>query len=109
MTPEFIKKIIENLKSYGFEPKSENNLYTKTIVHYSNSYIIFNHDESNLTINLSAVINYVRVFDKDDVDYLTNKGINDWSIYRGRLELTYSTNDILDLEETLKELLKEYE
>lgn len=68
------------------------------------------HDIINFRIKLGFNTGNLPVtFSKTEADYLKNKGINDWSIYKYWLEFTYSPQDEQDLKETLPDLINKYE
>ena len=109
MTPESIQKIIENLKTQGFEPTHQNVKKYDTEVHYQSSQVIFQHNTDIPTIGLAMPIHYDMTFDQTNIDYLNKKGVKYWEIHKHWLEFTYQAKDEQDLEETLKELLKTYD
>ena len=47
-------------------------------------------------------------FDKEEAEYLENKGIDDWSIYKYWLDFSYSPTNEKDFENFLEELLERY-
>lgn len=109
MTPESIQKIIENLKTQGFENTYQTIEKYGTEVHYQSSQITFQHNTDILTIDLALPIHYDMTFDQTNIDYLNKKGIKYWEIHKHWLTFTYQTKDEQDLEETLKELLETYD
>ena len=111
MNPESLQNIIDNLKSEGVETKSVTKKSNDIYVDYDKLQIHIDKNED--TVYFSIRIGYDTknlpvTFSKEKADYLANKGIDDWSIYKYWLEFYYSNKDEKDLETTLKELLEEY-
>lgn len=111
METKTIEQIIENLKELGHKPKS--------IKYKKNDYRIeYDMIETNIETESDVVTFRIRLgfntgnlpvtFNKDEADYLENKDIDDWSIYKYWLEFTYSPANIQDLEDFLTELLNKY-
>lgn len=109
MKQESIQKIIENLKTKGFEPNSITETENDTDVHYQSSFIAFQKNTSKPTIEASLPIHYEMTFDQSNIDYLNNKGIEYWSIEKHWLTFTYKAKDEQDLENTIQELLETYD
>ena len=111
MNSETLQNIIENLKSEGYSTKSVTKKPNDIYVDYDKLQI---HIDKNAdTVYFSIRIGYNTknlpvTFSKEKADYLANKGIDDWSIYKYWLEFSYSPQDEQDLETTLKELLETY-
>ena len=111
MTPEIIQNIIKNLEAKGFKAKitdKKNDIwleYDRVKIHIDkndNNVVYFSIRLGYNTGNLPVT------FSKDEADYLTKKGVDDWNIYKYWLEFSYSPQNEQDLEKTLKKLFKEY-
>ena len=104
-----IEKIIEDLKKIGYKPTDTRVTEDVTQVFYDSAQIIFHHHTSRKpTVSLYFALEYDTTFNQEDVDYLNEKQVHYWSIYKGWLETTYVTTNEKDLEETVKEFFDKY-
>ena len=105
-----IETVIENLKSIGYKPKSIKYIKEDSQIKYDMLEMYIEPDVIQFRIRLGFNTGNLAVtFDKEDAEYLENKGIDDWSIYKYWLEFTYSPANEEDFENFLKELLERYE
>lgn len=110
METKTIETVIENLKDIGYEPNSINHIKEDSRVKYGMLEMYIQPDVIQFRIRLGFNTGNLPVtFDKAESEYLENKGIDDWSIYKYWLEFSYSPADEEDFENFLKELLERYE
>ena len=104
-----IEKIIEDLKEIGYKPTDTRVTEDVTQVFYDSAQIIFHHHTGRKpTVSLYFALEYGTTFNQEDLDYLNEKQVHYWSIYKGWLETTYVTTNEKDLEETVKEFFDKY-
>jgi hypothetical protein len=108
MNTQTIKKIIENIKSYGYHPDTINHNEKYIDIHYDSINFSFDTSHKPLAITVNANIEYRMTFDQENIEYLNSKGITKWSIYKYWLTFTYYPSNEKDLEDTLKDLLDAY-
>ena len=105
-----IETVIENLKDIGYKPNSIKHIKEDSRVKYDMLEMYIQPDVIQFQIRLGFNTGNLPVtFDKAEAEYLENKGIDDWSIYKYWLEFSYSPSNEEDFENFLRELLKRYE
>lgn len=109
MNPDFIEKIIKNLKEVGYQPNITQFTKDYSYVKYDMIEMDIEPNVINFRIKLGFNTGNLPVtFNKADADYLESKGVDDWSIYEYWLNFTYSPQNKQDLEETLHDLIDKY-
>lgn len=104
-----IETIIENLKGIGHKPKSTKYAKEDFQLKYDMLEIDIKQDVVQFRIRLGFNTGNLPVtFDKEEAEYLENKGIDDWSIYKYWLDFSYSPANENDFENFLEELLERY-
>lgn len=104
MTSELIPKLLQNLKR---QPTYQDDKDNRFEMQFSECQFIINTD--NLHLEVTIRIDYDLTFSMDNVHYLSNKGINNWYIYKHFLKFSYTPLDEEDLQQTLIDLLETYE
>lgn len=105
-----IETVIENLKDIGYTPNSIKHIKEDSQIKYDMLEMYIQPDLIQFRIRLGFNTGNLPVtFNKEEAEYLENKGIDDWSIYKYWLEFTYSPANEKDFKNLLQELLKRYE
>ena len=107
MKYEYISHIPKQLEQAGYKPKSvkEND---KSVEIRTNECRFVISKESSL-IEASIRIAYDLTFDIENVEYLQDKNIDSWSIYKHILTFSYAPIHEKDMLNTLIEVLQVYD
>jgi hypothetical protein len=107
MKYEYISHIPKQLEQAGYKPKSvkEND----KAVEIRTSECRFVISKESTLIEAYILINSDLTFDIENVEYLEDKGIDDWSIYKHILTFTYAPKNEKDMLHTLIEVLRVYD
>lgn len=107
MKCEYISHIPNQLEQAGYKPKSvkEND---KSIEIRTNE-CRFTISKTSSLIESSILIDSSLTFDIENVEYLEDKGIDNWSIYKHILTFSYATKNEKDMLHTLIEVLRVYD
>ena len=104
-----IETVIENLKDIGHKPKSIKHAKEDFQLKYDMVEMDIKQDVVQFRIRLGFNTGNLPVtFDKEEAEYLENKGIDDWSMYKYWLDFSYSPTNEKDFENFLEELLERY-
>ena len=110
METKTIETVIKNLKGIGYEPNSIKHIKEDSRIKYGMLEMYIQPNVIQFRIRLGFNTGNLPVtFNKEEAEYLENKGIDDWSIYKYWLEFSYSPANEEDFENVLKELLERYE
>lgn len=104
MTNELISRLLLNLKRQPAHINETDNCFEMQF-----SECRFTINTNNLLLEVSIRIDYGLTFSMDNVHYLSNKGIDNWYIYKHFLTFSYKPHDEEDLQQILIDLLETYE